>query len=303
MSGRKLTEIRIRDPFILPDETTRTYILTGTMDRPEGAGPGVSILTSKDLQTWEGPVSVFNAPEDFWGTTLVWAPEIHAYEGNYYLFVTFTSDEKLPHQWPNWPGLVRRGTQVLVSDSPRGPFRPFHNHGHLPADQMTLDGTLWVEDGVPYMVYCHEWVQIWDGAICVIRLADDLSETVGEPTVLFHATDAPWTPEGRKGYVTDGPFVYRTRGGKLLMIWSSFTADGYTTGIAVSRSGTLAGPWDHQAEPLITVGAGHGMIFRTFEGALMLILHQPNTSQRERARLFELEDTGDTIRIRRRHDA
>jgi hypothetical protein len=28
---------------------------------------------------------------------------------------------------------------------------------------MALDGTLWVEDGVPYMIFCHEWIQITDG--------------------------------------------------------------------------------------------------------------------------------------------
>ena len=293
-----LSELRIRDPFILPDEATGTYILTGTIDRPEGSRPGVSILTSRDLVTWEGPTSIFDVPDDFWGGTLVWAPELHAYHGKYYLFVTFTSDEKLANQWPKWPALVERGTQILVADSPMGPFQPFHNRAHLPADQMTLDGTLWVEDGVPYMIYCHEWVQVWDGAICSIRLADDLSETVGESSVLFHATHAPWTPEGRKGYVTDGPFFYRTSGDKLLMIWSSFSDDGYTTGIAVSQTGTLAGPWVHQPEPLISMGGGHGMICRSFDGTLMLSLHQPNGRSRERARLFELEDTGETIRIK-----
>ena len=29
--------------------------------------------------------------------------------------------------------------------------------------QMCLDGTLWVEDGKPYMIYCHEWVETVDG--------------------------------------------------------------------------------------------------------------------------------------------
>jgi hypothetical protein len=39
------------------------------------------------------------------------------------------------------------------------------------------------------------------------------------------------------------------------------------------------------------------MIFTRFDGQLMLVLHQPNDAGRERARLFELEDTGDTLRI------
>ena len=295
---KSLSELNLRDPFILPDEASQTYYLVATMDRPEGLGPGVSALTSRDLVTWEGPFSVFDVPPDFWAQELVWAPEMHAYEGKYYLFVTFTAAEKLPDQRPDWPARVKRGSQVLVADSPRGPFQPFHNRAHTSPELMTLDGTLWVEDGAAYMVYCHEWIQIGDGTICMTRLTDDLSDVVGEPAVLFKASDAPWTPEKSDRYVTDGCFLYRTKDGKLLMIWSSFTAAGYTTGIAVSESGKLKGPWGHQPEPLITSDAGHGMIFRTFDGALTLALHQPNRSPDERARLFELEDTGETIRIK-----
>jgi len=294
----KLPEVRLRDPFILPDEASQTYYLVSSIARPEGSGRGVSVLTSKDLETWQGPFSVFDVPADFWAQKGVWAPEMHAYEGKYYLFVTFTAGDKLPDQCPDWPARVKRGSQVLVADSPRGPFRPFHNRAHPSADLMTLDGTLWVEDGVPHMVYCHEWVQIRDGTVCMIRLTDDLSDVVGEPVVLFKASDAPWTPEKPDRYVTDGCFLYRTKSQELLMIWSSFTATGYTTGIAVSESGKVNGPWVHRPEPLITNDAGHGMIFRTFDGALMLLLHQPNRGPDERARLFELEDTGDSIRIK-----
>jgi hypothetical protein len=39
------------------------------------------------------------------------------------------------------------------------------------------------------------------------------------------------------------------------------------------------------------------MLFTRFDGQLMLVLHQPNEGGRERARLFELEDTGETLRI------
>jgi hypothetical protein len=40
------------------------------------------------------------------------------------------------------------------------------------------------------------------------------------------------------------------------------------------------------------------MLFKRFDGQLMLALHQPNKSGRERERLFELEETGDTLRIK-----
>jgi hypothetical protein len=82
------------------------------------------------------------------------------------------------------------------------------------------------------------------------------------------------------------------------MIWSSFSTRGYTTGVAISDSGRLNGPWRQQAEPLFADDGGHGMIFTRFDGQLMLVLHQPNKIT-ERARLFELEDTGETLRILR----
>lgn len=43
---------------------------------------------------------------------------------------------------------------------------------------------------------------------------------------------------------------------------------------------------------------GHGMIFKTFEGELRLVLHSPNGGGLERAHLFELEDCGDTLKLK-----
>lgn len=298
----RLSDVRMRDVCVLADEATKTYYAVSSTRVP-GGGPAVRAYTSKDLLTWEGPHIIFRTPPGFWGAGVnikgIWAPELIAYKGKYYLFLTFDTDSLFPEQWRDWLPRVKRGSQVLVGDSPLGPFKPFQNRSTLPADMMTLDGTLWVEDGVPYMVFAHEWVQIKDGTIEMIRLKDDLSETVGEPARLFAGSDAPW---GRKSpqwgcWVTDAPYLYRSKAGKLLMIWSSFGVGGYTVGVASSTSGRLRGPWVQQAEPLFAEDGGHGMIFKRFDGQLMLVLHQPN-KERERARLFELEDTGETLRIK-----
>jgi hypothetical protein len=61
-----------------------------------------------------------------------------------------------------------------------------------------------------------------------------------------------------------------------------------------SAGGKLAGPWSKD-EILFRENGGHGMIFRTFDGRLMLTLHQPNNTPNERMMLFELEDTGETL--------
>jgi hypothetical protein len=38
------------------------------------------------------------------------------------------------------------------------------------------------------------------------------------------------------------------------------------------------------------------MVFTTFEGKLMMILHSPNNKE-SRPRIFEMEDTGNTLRV------
>jgi beta-xylosidase len=306
---RALADIRVRDPFILADPASRTYFLYRQI--ANGRGPdassglhGVEVFSSTDLATWSGPNPVFIVPADFWARQMVWAPEVHAYRGKYYLLVTFTATDLLPDApSPGGPPKYRRGTQILVADSPRGPFQPFSNRAHTPADWMALDGTLFVEAGVPYMVFCREWAQVHDGTMELMPLKPDLSAPAGPPHTLFSAKPTPWVKSlkdaGGKydGYITDGPFLHRTQTGKLLMIWSSFGAERYAIGLAVSASGKIAGPWHQLPDTLVVADGGHGMIFRTFAGQLTLVYHQPNRNSLERARLFPLDDSGDTLRV------
>jgi arabinan endo-1,5-alpha-L-arabinosidase len=244
---------------------------------------------------------IYTAPQDVWGEIpiiSIWAPEMHIYKGKYYLFLTFDTRNKFGEQWLNWErnGRVTRGSQILAGDSPAGPFVPFQNHSTLPVDMMTLDGTLYVEDGIPYMVYCHEWVQVTNGVVGYVQLKEDLSEIIGVPKNLFRGSQAPWSKiSDQYGCnVTDGPYLYKGKTGKLYMIWTSGGYTGYTQGIAISESGRLAGPWKQQAEPLYKEDGGHGMLFKTFEGKLMMILHSPNNAG-SRPRIFEMEDTGETL--------
>lgn len=302
-TGVRLADERMRDACMWVDETAGIYYLvTASGYRGPNGRAAVVAFTSKDLKAWEGPQVIFEVPADFWAQRGIWAPELHAYRGKFYLFLTFNTDDLLPEQWRDWLPRVKRGSQVLVGDSPLEPFQPFANRSTLPPDMMTLDGTLFEEEGVPYMVFAHEWVQIKDGTVEYVQLTPDLSATVGEPKRLFHASDAPWTRKNPDfgSTVTDAPWLYRTHTGQLLMLWSSFSEGGYTVGIATSKSGKLVGPWDQQPEPLYAENGGHPMLFRRLgDGQLMMILHSPNKDV-ERSVLFEIEDIGTTLRVKRR---
>jgi len=305
-----LSDIHVRDPFVVADKSSGTYYMYASVSNrlhTIDSIQGVEVYTSKDLIHWNEPIPVFIIPDNFWAHHFVWAPEVHAFNGRYYLFVTFTSVDSLP-SIPGRPPLQKRGTQVLVADKLTGPFKPFQNRSHTPTGWMALDGTLWVEDGIPYMVFCHEWIQLANGTIELARLKKDLSDLAEDPETLFRAGDAPWVrdlkwkDEKGKAYltlVTDGPFLYRTFKGKLLMIWSSFGDKDYSVGIAESVSGKIAGPWKQQEKPLFTGDGGHGMIFTTFDGRIMLSLHKPNRDPDERAGFYELIDTGDSLILKR----
>lgn len=303
--ARNREEIRIRDPFVYPHIPTQTYYIYASMPvtRVDGSETrGVGAYTSQDLKTWSGPEPVYSFSKDIWANNQIWAPEMHPYQGKFYLFAAFSSTEELPTP-PKRPTNIMRQMQILVGDSPAGPFRPFRNdRGHTPEDWMSLDGTFWEEDGLPYMIFCHEWRQITDGSIDLMPLKQDLSDRAGEPETLFYASQAPWIRSidevgvyDHHGWVSNGPFLYRTTGGKLLMIWSSYGDQLYAIAIARSNSGSVHGPWAQQEDLLFPNNGGHGMIFRSFGGKLILTFHQPNSSELERAQFYTLEDTGDTL--------
>jgi len=283
-----LDEIHLRDPFILPVKETGRYYLFGT--RWTGEMPGFVVYSSPDLAVWEGPTRAFRPPEGFWADRDFWAPEVHPYRGKYYMFASLKA-----------PGACR-GTQILVAEKPEGPYRPHSADAVTPRDWECLDGTLFVDDEEkPWMAFCHEWVQISDGTICALPLRDDLRAAAGEPVQLFAASEAPWVFEfgiKRRGRVTDGPCMYRASDGSLLMLWSSFDPHGYCLGVARSASGALTGPWTQSPEPLYRDDGGHGMLFRTFDGQLMLVLHQPNKAPQERPRLFEVEEKEASLVLR-----
>ena len=180
----------------------------------------------------------------------------------------------------------RRGTAILRAGSPLGPFLPWSDGPVTPNAWECLDGTFYADQaGKPWIVFCHEWVQAGDGEVWAMRLSEDLRKAAGEPYLLFRASEADWAVEmrhssGKTGYVTDGPFLWRTEEGKLLCLWSSFSAEGYTQAVAASDSGRIDGHFS-QMKPLFMKNGGHGMIFRTKEGQIMLALHQPNEHLKE----------------------
>lgn len=283
----KLQEIHIRDPFIFREDGK--YYLYGSRG-PEcwGQCSGLDVYVSEDLVEWSEPVEIFHKPEGFWADQNFWAPEMHKYRGSYYLFVSFKSDDRC------------RGTQILKADSPLGPFLVHSDGPVTPSDWECLDGTLCVENGKPYMIFCHEWVQVGDGEMCIIELSEDLKHAVSEATVLFRASQAKGVRSisSKEDYVTDGPFLYRTQSGRLIMLWSSFSEEGYCEILSYARDGKVTGAWEHDSRMLFRRDGGHGMVFEDNVGKLWFTAHSPNQTPFERPILVAIEEREESLFVK-----
>lgn len=285
----------MRDPFILNEQGC--YYLYATTGETT-----LSYYCSNDLENWEPGGVAFEIPKDFWAYKDVWAAEVHKYREKFYLFVSLLGKNEL------------RGTQIAVADTPKGPFVPVVNRAVTPLEQSCIDGTLFVQDGVPYIIYSHDWPDcycsaenIYVGEICAAQLNTDLTAIVGEPWVLFASNKAPASKAaphammylGRQcvRYGSDAPFVQKLSNGSLLLTWSPYLKDRYVVLSAVSRSGSLKGPWEHLPKPLYSEDGGHAMFFCSNEGKHCMCLHAPEKYMEERAHIFEVAEKDGTLCI------
>lgn len=277
-------QINIRDPFVLFQKGK--YYMYGTRANNFGQKTGgFDVYVSTDLENWSEPIECFDSEKYNMNTNVNWAPEVHKYKDEYYMFATFTKSNGL------------RGTYILKADSPLGEFKPHSNGAVTPEEWECLDGTFYLDKtGAPFIVFCHEHTQIIDGTICYAKLNEDLTGTTGEVTTLFSASSPFYIEEKPDGehYITDGPFMYRSKTNELFMLWSTFINHQYAECLVKFPDGELNTNFVH-LEPLIDDG-GHGMIFKDDKN-IYLTFHSPNKSLFERPKFTKIKDNGNSLEI------
>lgn len=279
------TGVQVRDPYVL--EYEGTYYMYGTGLKWDGYG----CVYSKDLKNWSDPVQVCAPGDSCDGIDDWWAPECHRYNGAFYLFATYRSAAS-----------GTRGVAIFRASDPLGPFEIITDGHVTPKDNDAIDGTLYVDEtGQPWMVYVGEWTSNADGIgdMMAAKLSDDLTAFVSKPIRLFRATD------GRRGSgnITDGPFLYHTKNGRLLILWSNIDNGSYCVRIAFSSNGRIDGTWRQQPGALYEktkqhADGGHGMLFIAPDGTLTLSIHAPNSATEDdptTALFVPVDDIGDTL--------
>ena len=282
----KKEQINIRDPFVVY-ENGKYYLYGSRAKNFACKSGGFDVYISDDLVEWSDPIPCFSSEQYGLNKHANWAPEVHKYKGKYYMLATFTGENGL------------RGTYALCADSLTGPFVP-HSKGALtPHEWECLDGTLYIDEaGIPYLVFCHEHTQIVDGTICYARLNESLDALEGDVVTLFCASSCDLVdPIEGQHFVTDGPFMYRSKTGELFMIWSSFVKGNYAELVVRFKNGRLGPDFEHVA-PLIDNDGGHGMIFSDGEKTYFTY-HTPNKGLLERPAFCLIEDDGDCISMKK----
>ena len=287
----KTCEINIRDPFVLLHDGV--YYLYGTRSATcWGPADGFDCYYGTDLENWEGPIEIFHRPEGFFADQAYWAPECYFWNGKFYLITTLGADGR------------KKAVYTLVSDKPTGPFE-FLAGPLTPAEWTCIDGSLYFEDGTPYLLFSHSFEDGQEADISIIQLDETLTKAVSAPETLFPATAAGWIkpvpfmkggPDGNGDiYFTDGPCAMKMPSGKLYLSWSGWSVAGYAVGIAVSRTGSVKGPYMQLVTPLYPENGGHGMLFRANDGRLLFTLHSPNDKYAERPHFYEVKEENGTL--------
>jgi len=264
-------DANVIDPFILADPVSNKYYMYAnrfdcgqTPEEREGTGNTFYAMVSEDLVYWSNPILVFEQ-NDFWASEDYMAPQVYYYNEKYYLIASFSAPGRL------------RCCQALVADSPLGPFKPVGDKPITPPAWQCMDGSLYVDrKGTPWLVFAHDWVQVYDGQICAIELSKDLSETVGNPMILFRGSDAPWGddimyPTDEGGGAARAPFAHRLADGSLVILWTNCTPYGYAIGISRSESGEIYGPWKQYDKPVYALDGAHASLFKRLDDGMIMM--------------------------------
>lgn len=296
---RTVGNYTIRDATVLHDDNGKFYLCSSYLG---GDGPYWRISESDSLAgPWGKMHNVLKLSDlaDKYGMNAFrdqfnWAPELHKYNGAYYIFTTYWCTEEdhdsiYNEVWNNINMVGHRASVVLKSDSPTGPFVPISkdSSGKLahptPANWDTIDATFYVDDdGQPWMIFSHEWTSMPDGvgSFCAAKLSEDLSTFISEPIEIFKA--------GSESCVTDGCWMYKTKDGQLLCLWSTFGPGGYVVRVSRSKSGKIDGQWTTDPGYLYynamfkKLPGGHPSTVVDERGQLYMVIHTPNNNTGEK---------------------
>lgn len=294
--GQYPSNIRVHDPVMIKEKDTYYLFCTGN---------GISVFSSKDMNTWKqekpvferAPDWTFKIAESFRGH--IWAPDISFYDGRYYLYYSISAFGKntsaigvatnttLNNSDPNYKWI----DQGMVVQSVPG--RDLWN---------AIDPNIAVDkDGYPWMVFGS----FWEGMKMVKLVPNRTSLAKPEQWLTVAArTRSPFLAASDPGDAAiEAPFIFTKNDYYYLFVSWDYCCKGKesTYKVVVGRSKSITGPFvDKDGKAMVEgggslviegnpnyAGVGHNSAY-TFDGKDYLVFHA-----------YEVKDNGQSkLRIK-----
>ena len=260
--------VKAADPCVLT--IGDTFYLYATNANGIDECTDIRLWTSKDLNNWTEIGPAFVPAEDSWAVDSLWAPEVIAANGKYYMYYS---------GYNRTTGMM--GIGVAVSDSLTGPFHEIegtfggktYSRTEQPIDvgSPIIDPNPFIDDdGSIYLYFVHDQVNKVS-SIYGCKLSSDMVtvESVTEEPIV-----TPTVSDTDTKYWNEAPCMYK-HGGKYYMIYSSgyYQSKSYCLGLSVSDN-PLSGFARANYSPILRAlsdwthvsGTGHCSVFPSPDG-------------------------------------
>jgi len=224
--------LRVADPYVY--ESRGLYYLSASVDG------GFDYYTSRDLLTWDSCGVLFRVPEENPVKTALWASEVAAHEGRFWL------------TYSGWDPRVNRLTiQLAVSEKPDGPFRIVKSPWICLPENGAIDAHIfWDKDGSPYVYFSENghFATSSGGELRMARLKGDLSGIEGE-ILPVNPDRQSWEMHMKNptDYCNEAPEVFLS-GDTYYMTYSANETHNGNYGLGLQTAPSPLGPWRKAAD-------------------------------------------------------
>ncbi len=191
-------------------------------------GKSLSVRVSDNLLTWGDPKTIFALSQTSWGVDRCWAPEVHEYNGKFYLFFCGRDSKQIFHG------------SVAVCDTPDGTFKPIGDKPLLNFSYSVIDLSFFLDDdGKTYIFYSKDCSTNKIGSKKVsqsfgVEVSNDFTRLLCDP-VLISTPTLSWEKQSGNTIWNEGPVVFKENG-KYYLLYSAnyYQSANYSVGYCTS---------------------------------------------------------------------
>ncbi|GGD61886.1 glycoside hydrolase family 43 protein [Paenibacillus nasutitermitis] len=225
------------DPWVYKDSNMYYFMVTRRSHIDLLKSPTLSGIANGECKT------IWTSPQEGINSNNVWAPEIHKYNGKWFVYFTANDGDG---------GDKTRKIFVLENES-LDPFEgEWIERGYINTEHPGLDGTVFEHSDQLYFVYAgYGFFPSYGSALYIAKMENPW--TLTGPNVLISKPEYDWEMQGGMA-INEGPVMLK-RNGKLFLIYSASTtwSDDYSLGLlTASAEADLLNiqSWDKSPQPV-----------------------------------------------------